>query len=396
VLFPESISRYARHLAIPEVGVEGQRRLAASRVLIVGVGGLGSPAALYLAAAGVGTIGLVDADVVDASNLQRQVLFDTPDIGQRKVERAARRLNALNPGVRVEQHAVRLDASNAIDLVHQYDVVLDGTDNFPARYAINDACVLAKKPDVHGSIFRFDGLVSVFDPSRGSPCYRCLHPNPPHAGEVPSCAEAGVLGVLPGIVGTMQACEAIKLILNIGDPLLGRVLLFDALRMQFDEMRVNRRADCALCGDAPSIHRVADVGPISCAPMPDPALDARGLPIGYAFNDAMEITPRDTKKLLDEKAAGGADFVLIDCRLPNEFAITKIDGAELIPLQHIQQHGEKLMHWKDKKIVVHCRSGARSLQFAQILKQSGFNDVRSMAGGILLWNKDINPGGPQY
>jgi sulfur-carrier protein adenylyltransferase/sulfurtransferase len=386
------LSRYARHLSMPEVGVDGQLRLARSRVLIIGAGGLGCPAALYLAAAGVGSIGLVDPDLVDLSNLQRQVLFGTGDVGARKVDVAARRLRSANPDVAIETHAERLHGGNAIDLVRGHDVVIDGTDNFPARYAINDACGLVRVPLVHGSIFRFDGMVSVFDPASGAPCYRCLHPEPPGAGQVPGCAEAGVLGVLPGIVGTLQACEAIKLLLGIGEPLRGRVLLVDALSMRFDELRVQRRADCALCGASPTIDRVIDIEPISCGSMSDPTLDARGLPPGYAFNDAMEITPRETKKLLDERT----DFVFIDCRLPSEAAITKIDGAQLIPLQQIQQHSEQLMQWKDRKIVVHCKVGGRSMQFAHILKQSGFTDVRSMAGGILLWNKDVNPGGPQY
>lgn len=417
------ITRYRRHLILPEVGVEGQRRLLASRVLCVGVGGLGCPAALYLAAAGVGTLGLVDADVVSPSNLQRQVLFDTRQIGRPKVASAGERLRALNPDVRVVEHPTILRSDNAMDLIAAYDLVVDGSDNFPTRYCVNDACVLAERPNVYGSIFRFEGMVSVLaarsaDGSRG-PCYRCLHPQPPAPGSVPGCAEAGVMGVLPGVVGALQAAEAIKLLAGAGAPLIGRLLTFDALDMEFRTFAIRRDPACPVCGERPTITEPVDYEQFCGVPVVDPAsqaeterevsqakdpilsvdltprpveLDDRGLPRDYPFLPDWEVTPRQVKAWLD----GGEDFVFIDCRLPSEVAITRIDGARLVPLQQVGQHLDDLRRVDDRKIVVHCRSGGRSLQFAEILRKQGFDDVWSMAGGILLWNKDIKPGGPQY
>ena len=420
----EQVNRYKRHLILPEVGVEGQKKLLNARVLCVGAGGLGSPISLYLAAAGVGTIGMADVDVVSPSNLQRQVLFGQSSIGQDKVKVAAARLKDLNPDIDVRQYKTVVDSSNVLELLADYDIVIDGTDNFPTRYCVNDAAVLLKKPNVYGSIFRFEGMVTVFAPHLANPlrpgergpCYRCLYPEPPDPGSVPSCAEGGVLGVLPGIIGTLQANEALKLLLGIGTPTIGRLVTFSALDMEFKTFKIRRDPHCPVCGDHPTITAPIDYEQFCGAPIldpksaeetaaevraaqappakaaPDPTLDARGLPPGYRFDPVWEVTPREVKTLLDSHDP----FLFIDCRLPNEFAITKIDGAKLIPLQQLAQRLGELKGHESEKIVVHCRTGGRSLQFSQILRQQGFKDVKSMAGGILLWNKDINPGGPQY
>jgi len=419
-LSPEQVNRYKRHLILPEVGMEGQKKLLDARVLCIGAGGLGAPISLYLAAAGVGTIGLADVDVVSPSNLQRQVLFGTSNVGQDKVKAAARRLSDLNPDVTVEQHKTVVNSANVLDLVARYDIIIDGTDNFPTRYCVNDACVILKKPNVYGSIFRFEGMVTVFAPNlqssqngEGGPCYRCLYPEPPEPGSVPSCAEGGVLGVLPGIIGTLQANEVIKLILGIGRPAIGRLLTFSALDMEFRTFRIRRDPACPVCGQNPTITAPIDYEQFCGVPILDPqsvaeteaevrratqpaqaasGLNEQGLPPDYRFDPNWEVTPRQVKAMLDK----GEPFVFIDCRLPNEYQITHIDGTELIPLQQLPQHLPRLAAHRREKIVVHCRSGGRSLQFAKILRQQGFADVKSMAGGILLWNRDINPGGPQY
>ena len=419
-LSPEQVNRYKRHLILPEVGMEGQKKLLDARVLCIGAGGLGAPISLYLAAAGVGTIGLADVDVVSPSNLQRQVLFGTSNVGQDKVKAAARRLSDLNPDVTVEQHKTVVNSANVLDLVARYDIIIDGTDNFPTRYCVNDACVILKKPNVYGSIFRFEGMVTVFAPNLQSeqngepgPCYRCLYPEPPEPGSVPSCAEGGVLGVLPGIIGTLQANEVIKLILGIGRPAIGRLLTFSALDMEFRTFRIRRDPACPVCGQNPTITAPIDYEQFCGVPILDPqsvaeteaevrratqpaqaasGLNEQGLPPDYRFDPNWEVTPRQVKAMLDK----GEPFVFIDCRLPNEYQITHIDGTELIPLQQLPQHLPRLAAHRREKIVVHCRSGGRSLQFAKILRQQGFADVKSMAGGILLWNRDINPGGPQY
>ncbi len=417
----EQVNRYKRHLILPEVGVEGQKKLLNAKVLCIGTGGLGAPISLYLAAAGVGTIGLVDVDIVSPSNLQRQVIFGTSSLGKAKVEAARERLNDLNPDVNIIEHNGIVNSSNVMDLVDQYDIVIDGTDNFPTRYCVGDACVLLKKPNVYGSIFRFEGMVTVFAPhlenpdtGEKGPCYRCLYPEPPDPGSVPSCAEGGVLGVLPGIIGTLQANEVLKLILGVGRPVIGRLLTFSALDMEFRTFKIRRDPECPVCGANPTITKPIDYEQFCGVPIldpkslaeteaevkkakegfakPDPTLDERGLPPGYDFDDDMEITPREVKKLLDENE----DFVFIDCRQQNEWDITHIDGTTLLPLQQLPQRIGELAGKEDQKIVVHCRSGSRSMQFANVLKQQGFEDVKSMAGGILLWNKDINPGGPQY
>jgi adenylyltransferase/sulfurtransferase len=417
----EQINRYKRHLILPEVGAEGQLKLLNARVLCVGAGGLGCPIGLYLAAAGVGTIGFADIDVVSPSNLQRQVLFGVSDVGEYKTTAAAKRLRDVNPDCNVIEHKVVVNSSNVLDLVAQYDIIIDGTDNFPTRYCVNDACVMLKKPNVYGSIFRFEGMVTVFAshlpnplrPGENGPCYRCMYPEPPDPGSVPSCAEGGVLGVLPGIIGTLQANEVLKLILGIGTPAIGKLTTFDAKDFEFKGFKLRRDPACPVCGDHPTITEPVDyeqfcgvpaLDPKSLAEteaevkrskggaVPDPSLDAKGLPPGYAFDPNWETTPREVKSLLDKHEP----FVFIDCRLPNEFAITKIDGAKLIPLQQLAQRFGELKGHENEKVVVHCRSGSRSMQFAKMLRQQGFKDVKSMAGGILLWNKDINPGGPQY
>jgi len=421
----EQINRYKRHLILPEVGMPGQLKLLNSSVLCIGAGGLGCPISLYLAAAGVGTIGLADVDVVSPSNLQRQVLFGMSDIGKDKVKAAAARLHDINPDVKINEHKTIVNSSNVLDLIAPYDVIIDGTDNFPTRYCVNDACVIAKKPNVYGSIFRFEGQVTIFAPhlenpnrpgERG-PCYRCMYPEPPDPGSVPSCAEGGVLGVLPGIIGTLQANETIKLLLGVGTPAIGKLTFFDATELSFKTFKLRRDPTCPVCGDHPTITAPIDYEQFCGVPIldpksaeetaaevrrakgldqptkgKDPSLDDRGLPKGYVYRPDWEITPREVKEKLDKREK----FVFIDCRLPNEHAITHIDGATLIPLQQVAQQMDKLHGHEKDEIVVHCKSGGRSLQFTQLLRQKGFTNIKSMAGGILTWNKDINPGGPQY
>ncbi len=420
----EQINRYKRHLILPEVGMEGQKKLLNAKVLCIGAGGLGCPISLYLTAAGVGTIGLADVDVVSPSNLQRQVLFGVKDIGEDKVKAAGKRLKDLNPDLNLIEHKTVVNSSNVLELIKDYDVIIDGTDNFPTRYCVNDACVILKKPNVYGSIFRFEGMVTVFAPhlknpdtGQQGPCYRCMYPEPPDPGSVPSCAEGGVLGVICGTVGSMQANETVKLILGIGRPAIGRLITYSSLDLDFKSFKVRHDPNCPVCGTNPTITSPIDYEQFCGVPILDPKsiaetqaevkiardgngqagksapdLDAKGLPHGYKFDPNWEVTPREVKAMRDRRQ----DFYFIDCRLPNEYAITHIEGTELIPLQQINQHLEKLREHRDEKVVVHCRSGARSLSFSEALRQAGFKDVKSMAGGILLWNKDINPGGPQY
>ena len=375
----EELVRFSRHLTLDEVGVKGQERLKAGRVLCVGAGGLGSPAALYLAAAGVGTIGLVEFDTVDVTNLQRQVLYTTADIGRPKIEAAAERLRALNPHLRIEAHPVTLDASNAIELISRYDVILDGTDNFTARYLVNDACVLAGRPNAYGSIFRFEGQASVFA-AKGGPCYRCLHPEPPPPGLVPNCAEAGVLGVLPGIIGTIQATEAIKLLLGVGEPLIGRFVIYDALRMRFRELKLPKDPECVVCGEHPTITTLKAYDGY-CGLPPQPALKE---------NSSMDITVKELKERMDRGDAPR----LIDVREPHEAAICTIPGAELIPAaQFAQQLGE---FDPNEEIVIHCKSGGRSGQAVQMMKARGFTNARNLTGGVLAWIDQIDPSQPKY
>jgi adenylyltransferase/sulfurtransferase len=371
-LSDEEISRYARHLVLPEVGREGQSRLKAASVLLVGAGGLGSPAALFLAAAGVGRLALVDPDRVDASNLQRQVLHGTRDVSRPKVASAADRLRDLNPHLRVDLHEARFSAANAAALVAAHDLVLDGTDNFPARYLVNDACVLGGKPNVYAAIFRFEGQASVFAPCLGGPCYRCLFPEPPPAGAVPGCAEGGVLGVLPGLLGTVQATEALKLLLGLGSPLVGRLLLYDALAMRFREMSLRRNPDCPVCGPRPTITRLMETAP-ACAPTPK----------------AGEITARELKKRLD----ANADFDLIDVREPAEWQVSRLPRARLIPLGELAKRIGELD--PGREVVVYCKAGVRGGKALGLLRQHGFARARNLAGGLEAWAADVDPSMPR-
>jgi sulfur-carrier protein adenylyltransferase/sulfurtransferase len=383
-LSSEESLRYARHLILPEVGPAGQEKLKASRVLCVGAGGLGSPIGLYLAAAGVGTIGMVDFDVVDASNLQRQILHGTSDIGRPKLESARESLYEINPHVHVVPHPVRLTSENALGVLADYDVVIDGTDNFPTRYLVNDACVLLKKPYVYGSIFRFEGQNSVFA-APGGPCYRCLFAEPPPPGMVPSCAEGGVLGVLPGIVGTIQAMEAIKLLLGIGEPLVGRLLMFDALKMRFRELKLARDPDCPVCGDSPTVTTLIDYERF-CGIEPD----AKG-PNSMDEGET-ELSVHDLKELVDQ----GSAVELIDVREPYEWDIGNLgpQGARLIPLGELPRRFEEIDREAD--VVLYCRSGARSARAADFLRGQGFRRVRNLVGGILSWSDEIDPDIPRY
>ncbi|HEX8944755.1 MAG TPA: molybdopterin-synthase adenylyltransferase MoeB [Gemmatimonadaceae bacterium] len=375
----DEIQRYARHLILPDVGVEGQQRLKVARVLVVGAGGLGSPVALYLAAAGVGTLGVVDFDVVDVSNLQRQILHGTKDVGHSKLESARARLLDVNPYVTVETHETRLTSANALEVIGRYDIVVDGTDNFATRYLTNDACVLLGKPNVYGSIFRFEGQASVFGLTDG-PCYRCLFPEPPPPGSVPSCAEGGVFGVLPGIVGTIQATEAIKLILGIGETLSGRLLLIDALSMQFRAMTLRKDPACPACGTR-TITALIDYDEFCGAPNAE-AIHDMSIP---------EITPTE---LAARIASGDDSFDLIDVREPNEWAIAHIDRARLIPLAKIPASLPSFD--KGREIVLMCRSGARSADAARFMQKAGFTRVKNLVGGILRWSTDVDPRVPRY
>ncbi|HLM67250.1 MAG TPA: molybdopterin-synthase adenylyltransferase MoeB [Longimicrobium sp.] len=379
----ESI-RYSRHLILPEVGPAGQRRLKAGRVLLVGAGGLGSPAAMYLAAAGVGTVGIVDFDVVDTTNLQRQVIHGTSDVGRPKLDSARDRIAEINPHVMVEPHPVRLASANAREIVRGYDVVIDGSDNFPTRYLVNDACVLEGRPCVYGSILRWEGQASVFWKGHG-PCYRCLFAEPPPPGMVPSCAEAGVLGVLPGIIGCVQALEAVKLLLGQGDALVGRLLLFDALRMRFREMRLRRDPACPVCGDAPSIHELIDYERF-CGTEPAEAAAEN------AMNDVPEITPTELKQRLDR----GDRLTIIDVREPFEWDIGNLEahGARLIPLKQLPQRMGEID--PGEEIVLQCRSGARSAQALGYLRQHGYERLWNLDGGILAWSDEVDPSIPKY
>jgi molybdopterin/thiamine biosynthesis adenylyltransferase/rhodanese-related sulfurtransferase/molybdopterin converting factor small subunit len=381
----DEVGRYSRHLIMPEVGVDGQRRLKNARVLCVGAGGLGSPAALYLAAAGIGTLGIVDFDAVDSSNLQRQILYSTGDVGRPKLASARERLTALNPEVKVVTHDAALTAANALDIFRQYDVVLDGTDNFATRYLVNDACVLLGKPNAYGSIFRFEGQASVFA-TKGGPCYRCLYPEPPPPGLVPSCAEGGVLGVLPGVIGTIQATETIKLILGGSEPLVGRLLLYDAWRMRFRELKLRRDPACPVCGDEPSIRELIDYEQFcGVAPAQRAAASATALPAHLQVN---------VDSLAARLNTGDAPFVL-DVREPQEFQICRIPGSVLIPLGALAARLSELPP-PDREIVVHCKSGARSAKAVRLLQGRGYTLARNLEGGILAWIDRVDPSLPRY
>ena len=378
-LTKEEIERYSRHLILPEVGVEGQLKLKNARVLLVGAGGLGAPLALYLSAAGVGTLGLVDFDVVERSNLQRQVIHGTGDIGRKKIESAAASIAAINPNVRVERHELALSSENALDIIKNYEIVADGTDNFPTRYLVNDACVLLGKPNVYGSIFRFEGQASVFA-AADAPCYRCLYPEPPPPGLVPSCAEGGVLGILPGVVGLIQATEVVKLILGLGESLQGRLLLYDALAMRFRELKLRKDPDCPICGTHRTITKLIDYNQFCGVPQ------ASATPATIAG----EIDPVAVKARLDS----GEDFQLIDVREPQEYQICNIPQARLIPLGELPKRLHELD--RSRPIVVHCKTGGRSAKAAELLRQNGFTGMLNMTGGILAWSDKVDPAVPKY
>jgi adenylyltransferase/sulfurtransferase len=372
----EEIERYSRHLILPEVGMAGQRKLKNARVLLIGSGGLGAPLGMYLAAAGVGTLGLVDFDVVDVTNLQRQIIHGTKDVGRPKIESATDRIHDINPNVKLEPHNTRLSSENALELFKEYDIIIDGTDNFPTRYLVNDACVLLGKPNVYGSIFRFDGQATVFWAEHG-PCYRCLYPEPPPPGMVPSCAEGGVIGILPGIVGCIQANEAVKLILGVGDPLVGRLLSFAALEMRFKEFKLRKDPDCPICGENRTINELIDYEQF-CGILPHGA---------EAEAAVEEITPKELDGLL-KTGNGNAPFVL-DVRNPEEWEICHLDQATLIPLSELPF---RLMELDpNRNTVVHCKSGARSARATTLLKEAGFKDVKNLKGGILAWADEVDP-----
>ncbi len=376
----EEIRRYSRHLIMPEVGMEGQKKLKAARVLAIGTGGLGSPLALYLAAAGVGTIGLVDFDVVDDSNLQRQILFGVGDVGRSKLAAAAERLRDVNPHVEIVPYEERLTSANALEIFRDFDIVADGTDNFPTRYLVNDACVLTGKPNVYASIFRFEGQASVFWAQKG-PCYRCLYAEPPPPGLVPSCAEGGVLGILPGLLGVVQATETIKLILGSGEPLIGRLLLVDALSMRFRELKLRKNPDCVLCGPNPTITKLVDYEAFCGVPLEAAVAAGSGVP---------EITVEDFKAMRDR----GDDFVLVDVREPHEFQISAFPDSVKIPLGSLPENLNRLS--TADEIVVHCKTGGRSARAVQLLRGAGFRKVRNLAGGINRWAEVIDPSMPRY
>jgi len=379
----DEIKRYSRHLIMPEVGIDGQRRLKAGKVLCIGAGGLGSPAAMYLAAAGMGTIGLVDYDVVDFSNLQRQIIHGTPDVGRSKLASAKDRLHAINPHVDIQTYETALSSENAMQLFEPYDVILDGTDNFPTRYLTNDACVLLGKPNAYGSIFRFEGQASVFATKNG-PCYRCLYPEPPPPGLVPSCAEGGVLGVLPGIIGVIQATESVKLIAGIGEPLIGRFLIYDALRMHFRELKLRKDPDCPVCGTHPTVKKLIDYEQF-CGLRP---AASEAAPVNAS--NALEISAVELKQRLDR----GDQLRIIDVREPNEWQINRIPGAQLIPLGEIPRRYAELD--PEEELVIQCKIGGRSAKAADFLRSVGFKRVLNLRGGIVEWIDKVDPTLPKY
>ena len=379
----EEVLRYSRHLIMPEVGMEGQQKLKAARVLCIGTGGLGSPLALYLAAAGVGNLGLVDFDVVDFTNLQRQIIHFTGDVGRSKLESAREKLAAINPFVNVQTFNTKLSSENALRIFADFDIIIDGTDNFPTRFLVNDACVFSGKPNVYGSIFRFEGQASVFGAKDG-PCYRCLYPEPPPPGLVPSCAEGGVLGILPGLVGLIQATEAIKLILGAGDPLIGRLLLVDALGMKFRELKLRKNPDCVVCGKHPTVTKLIDYEEFC-------GLRGQEKPVSNSGPGVPEITVEELKRRLDAQD----DVFILDVREPHEYKICNLNG-HLIPLNELPKRVQELDPAKNKDMVVHCRSGARSARAVQFLQQAGFTKAKNLKGGILAWADKIDPKVPKY
>ena len=381
----DQIKRYTRHILLPEIGVTGQKKLLDAKVLVVGAGGLGCPISLYLAAAGVGTIGLVDFDTVDVSNLQRQILFTMEDVGKPKVEAAAKRLKALNPDVTIKTYQVALKSDNIMDILKDYDMIIDGTDNFPTRYLTNDAAVLQKKPNIYGSIFRFDGQVTVFKTPEG-PCYRCLYPEPPPPGEVPSCAEGGVMGAMVGTIGAIQATEAIKIITGAGKPAIGKFVIYNSLDMQFRNLKLHKDPTCPICGTNPTIKELIDYEQFCGMKVED--TQTKEVALGKD-----EITALELKVMMDEKR----DFALIDVREPNEWDIAHIEGATLLPLSQLGQRFNELEKFKGKKdIVVHCKSGVRSQKAINFLKQQGYDRLVNVAGGILGWSDQVDSSVPKY
>jgi adenylyltransferase/sulfurtransferase len=380
-LRPEQFDRYRRHLSLPDFGLEGQQKLLESRVLLIGAGGLGCPLALYLSAAGVGQLGLVDDDVVDASNLQRQVLYATGDVGRPKVEVASERIRALNPDVEVVTHQLRLDSSNALEIFEPYDVIVDGTDNFPTRYLSNDACVLLGKPNVYGSIFRFEGQATVFD-SREGPCYRCLFPAPPPPGAAPSCEEGGVLGVLPGIIAMLQATETVKLLAGIGTSLVGRLLLYDALHLEFSEFKLRKDPKCPVCGDEPTITELIDY--VGFCGLPQPG--------GEAVAAARPVSAFD----VSQRMRRGEDLLLLDVRDKDEFERARIEGSTLIPVAELGDRLAELEAYRERPVVVHCHHGPRSRRACELLIERGFSCVEELSGGIEAWSVTVDPTVPRY
>jgi sulfur-carrier protein adenylyltransferase/sulfurtransferase len=378
----DEIARYSRHLIMPEVTLEGQKKLKAASILCIGTGGLGSPIALYLAAAGVGRMGLVDPDVVDFSNLQRQILHGTDDVGRKKLNSARDRIKAVNPNVQVDLHDCLFRSENATELVEAYDIVIDGTDNFPTRYLSNDVCVLAKRPNIYGSIFRFEGQCTVFAPHLGGPCYRCMFPEPPPPGMVPSCAEGGVLGVLPGVIGVMQAIEAIKLILGIGDPLIGRLVSFDALKMRFKEFKIRRDTNCPICGTNPTIHELIDYDQFCGIPQADAEAEKE--------MDVPTVTARDLKAKMERQEP----FVLVDVREPYEYEICRIPGSKLIPVGELPARLSELD--TADEIVLQCKTGSRSARALHVLQEAGFRKLTNLQGGITAWADQVDPTVPKY
>ena len=380
----EQIKRYTRHILLPEIGVEGQKKLLAAKVLVVGAGGLGCPISLYLAAAGVGTIGLVDFDTIDASNLQRQILFTTEDVGKSKVEVAAKRLKALNPDVTVNTYAVALRSDNILDILKNYDMIIDGTDNFPTRYLTNDAAALQGKPNIYGSIFRFDGQLTVFKTPEG-PCYRCLYPEPPPPGEVPSCAEGGVMGAMVGTIGAMQATEAIKLITGVGTPAIGKLVIYNSLDMQFRNLKLRKDPNCPLCGEHPTVKELIDYEMFCGMKVEDTQTKETAV-------KKDEIDALGLKVKMDEKQ----DFVLVDVREQNEYDMARIPGSILVPLSQLPNRFHELDKYKGKEIVVHCKMGGRSAKAIAFLKQQGFDNLTNVAGGITGWSDQVDPSVPKY
>ena len=375
----DEIARYSRHLIMPEVALDGQKKLKAAKVLTVGTGGLGSPLALYLAAAGIGTIGIVDFDVVDESNLQRQIIHGTSDVGRPKVESARDKIKDINPNVEVVVHEEALTSENALEIFADYDVIVDGTDNFPTRYLVNDACVLLGKPNVYGSIFRFEGQASVFWAEEG-PCYRCLYPEPPPPGLVPSCAEGGVLGILPGAIGVVQATEAVKLILGIGEPLIGRLMLYDALGMSFREMKLRKDPGCPICGENPTVTELIDYEEFCGIPQANAVAQENGVP---------EITVQELKQKMDD----GEDINVLDVREPHEYEVANI-GVKLVPLGELPRRLAEFDH--NENFAIHCKTGGRSAKAVKLLQDAGFGNVYNVKGGITAWSEEIDPSVPKY